>query len=251
MQKARSAANSFYDGEDYYFQTDSHMLFRKDWDRILIRDYKTLSNLYKSKIAISSYCQGYSNNHNIQHKWNDNPLNSSEFINLNEINSIGNIIGLKFKIKSNNCDYLTPTDNIHNCVSGHFIFSIGDIHKINKETPNLSAGEEAIISMRLVSSGFKVVGQLRETVKHLFPHDYLYSEDGKNSIKNKDYENMIEEYPRRIARIDFADLDVNAFDWDLVHDELLGVSKTKNILFNNMSLQEYAEICFLEFEKII
>lgn len=261
MQKARYSVNNFYNGENYYFQTDSHMVFKKNWDSILIEDYNHLKNLYKSKIVISSYCHGYSYDSSEVRlfddgKWSSKMPNRSQMqqdeLNLNEINSIGQRTNLKFKPKKNNCKYINSTDNIHNLVSGHFIFCTGELSTIyRKEGPNLSAGEEALLSMKLVSNGFNIVGQLRETAKHLFPHPYLSSENGKNSVNNKKYQDMLKEYPRRIARIDFAELDVNAFDWDLVHDELLGVSQTQNILFNNMSFQDYTEICWLEFEKIV
>ena len=250
MQKARYLANSFYDGEDFYFQTDSHMLFRKNWDCILIEDYNHLISLYKSKLAISSYCHGYSNDPKKEYSWKNQLIESYTKPNLNEINSIGNKIGFIFKIKKNKCNFNNLTDNPHNCVSGHFIFSTGDMYKLYKEMPNLSAGEEALMSMRLISSGFNVVTQLTETAKHLLPHPYIESEDGKNSLKSKEYETMILEHPRRISRIDFAELDVNAFDWDEVANELLGLSQSRNILFNSMTLTDYLEICSLEFEKI-
>ena len=35
----RNIANSFYDGEDYYLQIDSHMRFDPGWDKNLINDY--------------------------------------------------------------------------------------------------------------------------------------------------------------------------------------------------------------------
>jgi hypothetical protein len=251
MQRARYLANSFYNGEDFYFQTDSHMMFKKNWDSILIDDYNYLNSQYNGTIAISSYCNGYSVDREKYYNWWLKKMRYSyEEINLNEINSIGNIIGYKFSAKKNNYQNLNTLDNIHNLVSGHFIFSTGNIAKLYKESPNLSAGEEALMSMRLVSSGFNIVTQLRETAKHLFPHPYITSEEGKKSLKNEQYETMILEYPRRISRVDFLELDINSFDFHEVKNELLGLNQANNILFNNMTLVDYTKICSLEMEKI-
>ena len=42
---ARSMAMKMYDGEDYFFQTDSHMLFEKGWDTDLLRMLKESQEL--------------------------------------------------------------------------------------------------------------------------------------------------------------------------------------------------------------
>lgn len=46
--------------EDFYYQIDSHMLFRKNWDRYLINDYKRgLVKYNDEKIIITSSCGNY------------------------------------------------------------------------------------------------------------------------------------------------------------------------------------------------
>ncbi len=46
--------------EEFFYQVDSHMVFDKDWDRALIRDWKRGQELNKSnKIIITANCKNY------------------------------------------------------------------------------------------------------------------------------------------------------------------------------------------------
>lgn len=51
---ARALAMSFYDGEDWFFQIDSHMAFEPHWDDRLIAQAQQLS-LGRAGVAVSSY----------------------------------------------------------------------------------------------------------------------------------------------------------------------------------------------------
>jgi hypothetical protein len=51
---ARALAMSFYDGEDWFFQIDSHMAFEPDWDARLIAHAQRLA-VGRKGVAISSY----------------------------------------------------------------------------------------------------------------------------------------------------------------------------------------------------
>ncbi|MBV1775700.1 hypothetical protein KSF73_08205 [Burkholderiaceae bacterium DAT-1] len=51
---ARTLASSFYDEEDWYLQIDSHMIFDKSWDTILIQQ-ATHAQKFNSKCILSSF----------------------------------------------------------------------------------------------------------------------------------------------------------------------------------------------------
>lgn len=57
---ARRKAIELYDGEDYYFQIDSHSIFKKNWDISLIDKLNYLkNNLNYEKVALSAYPPEY------------------------------------------------------------------------------------------------------------------------------------------------------------------------------------------------
>jgi hypothetical protein len=59
LGKQRADANAFYDGEDYYFQIDSHMRFDIYWDDLLIRHIEGVKALGETKPVITGYPRGY------------------------------------------------------------------------------------------------------------------------------------------------------------------------------------------------
>jgi Glycosyltransferase (GlcNAc) len=57
---ARKLAMELYDGEDYFFQTDSHMRFTKGWDTKLINMYKQSANDAGTyKVILSQFAAPY------------------------------------------------------------------------------------------------------------------------------------------------------------------------------------------------
>jgi hypothetical protein len=50
--------NKFFTTQDYLLLIDSHMIFAKHWDTILINDYKELQELYGQKVIISKQVPG-------------------------------------------------------------------------------------------------------------------------------------------------------------------------------------------------
>lgn len=53
---ARAVVQTLFDGEDYYLQIDSHMLFTPDWDVRLVQDMETVGD---EKAILSAYPYGY------------------------------------------------------------------------------------------------------------------------------------------------------------------------------------------------
>ena len=246
---SRYIANSLYQGEDYYLQLDSHMKLRKNWDKTTIEDFEYLKIQYDSKIAISTYPGAYTytktGDAEVNYAQWKNTIPNSNVIEINDINWIANILDMKINPKPDKCDTRNATDNRHNNVSGAFIFSSGEINSIYTKLPNVII-EETILSMKLVSMGFNVVGALREVALHLGPHPYMLTLNNFNNEHDEMYEKLLSEYPRRLARIDFAHLYPVSRDIDIVKNQLIGDPEEKYILFNGMSLNDYLELSDLE-----
>ena len=241
---SRQIANSFYDGEDFYLQIDSHMKFRNNWDLELIEDFKKLSNIYRTKIAISEYPYSYTYNEKKEGGWWHPPRNSN-IVNESDIKWIERLIDKQIRPLEDKCESRNILDNRHNHVSGAFLFSTGSMHEIYTKEPNVLL-EETILSMKLVSKGYNVVGPSVQTVKHMNSHPFMHSEEGASNQMCDEYKQMLKQYPRRIARIDFGHMDLNNNDNESVKNEILGISTKNNFLFNGMSFSEYLQICSLE-----
>lgn len=59
VHRIRHNLLELYNGEDYYMMIDSHMLFMKDWDKLLIEDYKRLQTIAQDKVVISKQVNTY------------------------------------------------------------------------------------------------------------------------------------------------------------------------------------------------
>lgn len=59
LGKQRAEANSFFNGEDYYFQIDAHMRFDLYWDDLLIHHLEGLKALGEKKPVVTGYPRGY------------------------------------------------------------------------------------------------------------------------------------------------------------------------------------------------
>lgn len=59
LGRQRASANSFYNKENYYLQTDAHMRFDMHWDDLYIHQFENLKLLGESKPLITGYPRGY------------------------------------------------------------------------------------------------------------------------------------------------------------------------------------------------
>ena len=59
VAKGRLNALNLYKGEDYYFQTDSHMLFAPNWDTDIIEEYESCQKYFGPKRILGTYAPGW------------------------------------------------------------------------------------------------------------------------------------------------------------------------------------------------
>lgn len=55
----RLKALDFYQGEKYYFQVDSHMRFKKDWDVELIKEYEECKEYFGDLVLLGQYAPNF------------------------------------------------------------------------------------------------------------------------------------------------------------------------------------------------
>lgn len=175
MGLGRHIAHDFYDGEDYYFQIDSHMRFDENWDKNLIDDVNKYHAMGIDKPLITNYPRNY---------WYEDGFERPD--------SGGFISQISFfqqpdLFKSNRYTSQTAVANIEgnifsNSVSGGSIFTIGDFIKPNKKI--FSNGEETVIAARAYTNGFDLLVPSKLNVYHLY-HDP--KKDNRRRLAWNDY----------------------------------------------------------------
>ena len=155
----RNKIQDYYNGEDYYFQLDSHHRFTKNWDRTL-KDYVSYLQVKgHEKPIISAYIPGYFPENDpagrVQEVWG---LNIMRFL------PEGAVFLQPFHVP--NWENRTEPFKTR-FLSGHFIFTIG---KFAKEVPYdpkfYFHGEETSLSARAYTHGYDLFSPHRPIVWH-------------------------------------------------------------------------------------
>ncbi len=159
----RFISNSFYNGEDYYFQIDSHTRFKKKWDENLISDYLYYSNAGLNPVlttypGIYRYADGVEEllpNDNVPYIGFNNTIESqSEFLNN--------------KILPQVSMYNKDGNIFNKGVSGAHIFANGDLHKIAPNKKIFHWGEETLYSIRFYTNGYDILLPRSNNIYHLY-----------------------------------------------------------------------------------
>lgn len=157
----RYIANSFYSGEDYYLQIDSHMRFREDWDKSFISNYLEYKKEGLNPV-ISAYPSSYDYENYIVKIYQKNP----------EVYYTDFIQGLSFHNK-----YFIPhqraVSNVENniftkSVSAASIFSSGEMASVAPNKKMFFWGEEILTAVRLYTNGFDLLLPKIQNLYHLY-----------------------------------------------------------------------------------
>lgn len=164
LQQARYIANDFYDGEDYYFQIDSHMRFVKNWDEICIRAVVKYQDMGLKKPIVTQYPPNYGYDDNGKEKYDENLSFYQCGIwfgdNVKQFEETL-IPSQTAKILSNDCGFIKS-------VSGGNIFTLGEFAHI-KPNPKIAFwGEEPLTAARAFTHGFDLVMPFAHSVFHLY-----------------------------------------------------------------------------------
>lgn len=163
---ARSKIQSLYDGEEYYFQLDSHHRFVKGWDTKLKGTLKDLVKSGSKKPLLSSYLPSYDPDAK-----DENRLNDVWRTYIDRFMPEGPIFIFPESIQ--NWNKLQPEKA--RFISGHFIFSYGSFCEEVPYDPNLYFhGEESSLAARAYTWGYDLFHLHRPWVWH------HYTREGKS-----------------------------------------------------------------------
>jgi len=204
LQKARKIANNFYDGEDYYLQTDAHMRFEKDWDKKLIELILMYKNNGFKKPLITCYPPAYEyNSFLVEELGSLNNVNAISFLE-DESKFTNTYVPSQLAISVDfGCMYTAS-------VSGGFIFTIGEYTNITPNEKIAFWGEEILIAARAYTHGFDLLLPDQSYMWHLYyDHNKTIQENGRQHVWNdfpNHWQTMQDESQKELDRIFFNEI---------------------------------------------
>jgi len=178
LQQARYIANEFYNGEDYYYQVDSHMRFVKDWDTTLIDGIIKYQNMGLLKPLITQYPPAYTyeDDGTEKHHYVEPFYQCGIWFGENTQQFKETLIPTQtVKVISDNCGFIKS-------VSGGNIFTVGEFSKI-KPNPKIAFwGEEPLIAARAFTHGFDLVMPFAHNVCHLYHSQQTFAKARRHHV---------------------------------------------------------------------
>lgn len=177
----RHMAQTFWQGETYYLQIDSHTIFDLNWDEIFIDQYAELK-LYHEKPVITVYPSGFSINENdfaksVKHKI---------------YGCLSLIADEEHAFKSDSDMYVGAKTNIINkkivhgyMISGNCLFTSGKVIAEVPYDPFLYfSGEEHSFALRLWTNGYNIFHTDTNPIYHHYSRDYRTPVWGDTELEN-------------------------------------------------------------------
>jgi len=225
LQKARKIANALYDGEDYYLQTDAHMRFVQDWDKILIDDHNMYRNAGIQKPLITQYPGDYQHDNLPNHA--NPPFNETTICFCENREQF-----LQTLIPSQTAVSAKPACRFYYSVSGGFIFADGNFSKITPNEKIAFWGEEPLIAARAFTHGYDIVAPTRFVLWHLYASGRSFEHIRRHHVW-QDFPEMWQEMDA-ISKAEYQSI----FTDRRMSDDALGTERT---------LEEFEEFTGLNF----
>lgn len=150
---SRMNAMSLYDGEDYFFQIDAHMLFDKDWDEKIISNFKNIKLNYDKPI-ISTYTPWWSKNEDGSINYYS-PENNSVCSPMEYDKAI--LTEFFPKQKTYTVDWTKADYYEHYGISAHFLFTEKDfVYEVAPDPYIMFSGEEPTTAIRAWTRGYRI-----------------------------------------------------------------------------------------------
>lgn len=189
---ARLSATMLHQGEKYFSQMDSHLLFTKDWDGILLEDYQLLCSHVSKPILAQNVPVHSADVYESSNKLSNIPrcksypliLNSSgdttdDRTRENEERLLGKF--LEHHLMFAGAEFFTSSEYIYEVSYDPFVMYLPD-----QELSALRAGSRGY---RFFSNGLSVMshlGKLSAFPKERFSNDFFY-EFNSNNFKSEEY----------------------------------------------------------------
>jgi hypothetical protein len=180
---ARLNAMSLYDGQDYYFQVDGHMLFERHWDSKIINYFEAIKQKAEKPI-ISTYTPWWSvTNKNINFYSNESNVVCAPMV-LDVEQSIKE--GYP-KPKTEYSPWGGADHKEHHLISAHFLFtSPSFIQDILPDPLIMYSGEELTLAVRAWTRGYRMFCVKSPIAWHLNKgHGDQYEKDRRKDTRNK------------------------------------------------------------------
>lgn len=169
VQASRQIANSFYAGEDYYLQIDSHSRFMPNWDKHLALSLDLYHLCGLEKPLITQYPAIYTYDEELKEIFTPDrntrpdqywPTRISFDENKNQFmdTRIPTQTAVSMEV---GCGYTAS-------ISAGFIFCDGDFSKITPNPKIAFWGEETLTAARVFTHGFNPVVPFRDVIWHLY-----------------------------------------------------------------------------------
>jgi hypothetical protein len=222
---SRYIANSLYDGEDYYFQIDSHTRLAKNWDSGLVDCLQSFQECGVKKPLLTAYPASYHYDDCLV----ENIAVSFEVTNIS------------FHEKPDFSDTFIPhqtavplTNQLSYSVSAGSIFTVGDFHKIAVNKKMAFWGEEILIAARAYTHGYDLLVPDKQYVFHLYF-------DSTKSFQHNLRRHVWADWPEEHAK---ADAISRAEVKRILSEAVVGDSELGTV----RTLEEYGQFAGLDFK---
>jgi len=154
---ARKMCQSYYNGEDYYMQIDSHILFVENWDKLLLQDHKNALD-YGRKAILTAYPACYEFN---QEGERFIPHKTATRFDMNIVNIIPSAAA-KF---AEDTDF--PEQEFF--IAGGFLFTTGEfVNEVPYDEELFFLGEEITLAIRSYTAGYFIFAPTKFICAHLY-----------------------------------------------------------------------------------
>lgn len=194
----RNIAQSYWNGEDFYLQIDSHTMFDPNWDDILINQYNELKK-YHNKPIITTYPHSFE-------------VIEKDIKNLKKNRFEGLLVlrpSDKFEVNDmylHTCATMISSDRpVHGyLISGNFLFTSGEVCEEVPYDPYLYfSGEEHSYALRLWTHGYNIFHVTQVPVYTNYNRDYRIlswgDKDDQRTIKWWEYDLRSKERLKKIV----------------------------------------------------
>ena len=218
---ARALAETVYDGEVFHMQIDSHMRFTRGWDSQLINTaYHAAGETRDARIVLTGYPADYEAGSAVEEETQEG-LDRDERINIMTATHFGNDGMLRLKGVPLSSQHRPPPPFAHltthpppsplpPLIPAYFLAAgllfttaaLPTLLPTPLSFPGLFFGEEALLSVRAFTAGFRMYHCLRPVVRHCWSRGYRPSwrvdraEGGEVEVRE-----MEEEGERSRARV--------------------------------------------------
>lgn len=175
VNAGRCLANSLYDGEDYYFQIDSHMRFVENWDSKAVAGIKRYQALGIAKPLMTMYPGNFWYEDGVE-KFDSIENYTPTFVLFDEkpeqfASSL--IPSQTARPTSIACAYTYS-------VSAANIFTLGEFANVPRDTRIMFWGEEILTAATAFCHGFDLVVPTEPLVWHLYHSGQTYEATGRH-----------------------------------------------------------------------